>query len=1358
MNMRPSVVSCRLRAIAAASALLFAAGILASPLRAADATWSATPANVNWNDPANWDVLPAAGDLLFFGVSSMTALNNNFGALTQFNGLTFNSGASAFTLGGSAVTLGTSLTGVPSSGNITNDSLVTQTINLGITLGGGNHTIAGGVGGLALNPSGGLLRNPGGVVNFSGTVSSSTITNGSAGIIGGWATFGGTDWATVDGGGNIVAYSGYTDVAGGGTISSNPAGNVRIDTAGAEVTMAAGGTTDINSILYSVDGVAQTVTIGTDEVLRLGAQGGIFRTGTSGTQNAFVITGGTLTAGGADDAAGEIVINAGESTGASSATNPAVRIGSTITDNGAGVVSLTKTGRGYAAISGVGNSYTGGTFINEGRLQGGAAGAYGTGPVTVQSGGQAFFGGGTWTNDFFIAGTGPQNEAGTGAIRGGGELSGTITLLGDARISGTPTITGQITDGTGSFDMTFGSTGNVGGAGTNLTISNPTNDWDGDTILVGRTGPVGNTVLNLGADEVIPNGTGKGNVIINENSGTTASAVTLNLNGFNETINGLASGAGNPANTFVTNNSAGAIPSVLTLGDNNASATFGGTIQDGFGTVAITKIGAGTQTLSGASHFYSGPTNVEGGTLVVLGELALSAVNVSSGATLAGTGAFGTVTMAASSTLDPGVNTTPGTMTMASITFNGGDVSFGLVNPGSSDAIVVDGSVAFAGATTLSVSGGSAGTYALVTAGSPIDYSGGVPTVSPVVNPRVRAAAYTADTTTNPSEIQLIVTGGSKALTWTGAASGVWDWNSAQNWVDEAMAPEVFFDNDTVTFGNTAGERNITVVGDLAPGSVQINNDAANGYSFSGSGSIVGATGITKDGVGVFTLATNNTYTGETVINAGTLQVGNGGVAGTLGTGAVSVGDNGMLVFNRSDSVAVDNTISGTGAVQFIGTGTATIGGANTYEGPTTIQNGRVIATSNASLGGAFGAPVTISSGGTLDISGNTTVNNADFGFKQFQIEGTGVGGFGVLVNGTPGSPGVAQQNAFEDILLTGDATIGAYGRFDVRGGAASLDLAGHTLTKLGAAHFGVVSGTITDGNIIVNEGNFALEGSTNLQDFGTGTTVTFNNGTRLQFFNTSGGQIDRQMVFNGEVDVFNNTGSESTFGSAITLNGNVTFGSSSANSITTYGGAITETGGARTLTKADTGTLQFNGTSNHSGATTVSAGTLVLGAGAAMTQTSGTTVAGDATLINNGTLAGNVTLSGGLGGSGGTIAGNVTADPNARFVFELSTTQAALAIGGTFTETLDGGVYVVSFTDLGAVVDQTYTLLTFTSTNFNVADFVVGEGLIEGDFTLTGTTLEFTVTAIVPEPGTWALFALGGAIVAFVRLRRCRV
>ncbi|MEB0141465.1 autotransporter-associated beta strand repeat-containing protein, partial [Undibacterium sp. CCC2.1] len=79
-------------------------------------------------------------------------------------------------------------------------------------------------------------------------------------------------------------------------------------------------------------------------------------------------------------------------------------------------------------------------------------------------------------------------------------------------------------------------------------------------------------------------------------------------------------------------------------------------------------------------------------------------------------------------------------------------------------------------------------------------------------------------------------------------------------------------------------------------------------------------------------------YSGTTTINAGTLQVGAGSTAGTLGTGNVI--NSSSLAFNRSDSLSVANQISGTGNLLQNGIGSAILTAANTYSGTTTISAG----------------------------------------------------------------------------------------------------------------------------------------------------------------------------------------------------------------------------------------------------------------------------------------------------------------------------------------------------------------------------------------------------------------------------------
>src|SRR5262249_46824650 len=124
----------------------------------------------------------------------------------------------------------------------------------------------------------------------------------------------------------------------------------------------------------------------------------------------------------------------------------------------------------------------------------------------------------------------------------------------------------------------------------------------------------GNTTIGRGrvriggTGEVIPDGPGKGNVVI---FGEAGSESILSLNSQTETINGL-SAAGDPNMAYVTNNVAGL--GTLRVGNNNATSTYAGKIVDETGKVQLIKIGNGTLTLTG-TNAYTGGTTVSGGTL-----------------------------------------------------------------------------------------------------------------------------------------------------------------------------------------------------------------------------------------------------------------------------------------------------------------------------------------------------------------------------------------------------------------------------------------------------------------------------------------------------------------------------------------------------------------------------------------------------------------------------------------------------------------------------------------------------------------------------------------------------------------------
>ncbi|MUG78977.1 hypothetical protein GM608_01885 [Bombella sp. ESL0380] len=139
-----------------------------------------------------------------------------------------------------------------------------------------------------------------------------------------------------------------------------------------------------------------------------------------------------------------------------------------------------------------------------------------------------------------------------------------------------------------------------------------------------------------------------------------------------------------------------------------------------------------------------------------------------------------------------------------------------------------------------------------------------------------------------------------------------------------------------------------------------------------------GGTGLEKTDLGTLILSSDNDFAKPTHVEAGTLQLGNGGTTGSVGQ--QDIVNDGTLAVDHSNDVTLGQTISGTGSFVQKGQGTTTLSGANSYTGDTDVQNGRLNLT--GSLAGKLNnaAATDVNGGkvaGTTTNTGTLTAQNA---------------------------------------------------------------------------------------------------------------------------------------------------------------------------------------------------------------------------------------------------------------------------------------------------------------------------------------------------------------------------------------------
>ncbi len=871
--------------------------------------------------------------------TTITATANSFTTSQTFAGLTLNAGASGVTVS------------IPSSGS---DGTV---LNLG-----------------AITP------NAGATVNFTLPTGDQSATNGittntlndTTGILGGWARVG-NDWAinsTNAAGGNIIALAVYTDVnrLGPSIIASAASSNVRIINGGTSgnITPAATGTTDINTLLQSATGGAATYDPGTTDVLRLGAAGGIMVASNAGALTIGASANdGLLTAGGAADTAGTVYLTNNHSSNL-------LTLNSAITDNGTGSVSVTTSGAGITLLAGT-NTYTGQTVVGGGTLRisseenlGGNPSSFAADQLTLAGGTlntTASFSlddshrgitlapaGGTLSVNSsttltvanVITGTGNlvQSGSGTLALTAANTYSGLTyanagTLaLGNVDALQNSTLT-TATAGNVTFTVAGANTYNLGGLAGNDAVSlgantisvganNETTLFTGSLNGTGGLTKVGDGTLNLTAASTFSGDTRiEGGMIVLahanalQNStldtgaaGTQSANLTL-AEGSTYNIGGLKGSA--DFDLAVSN---------LSVGANNQSTIFSGVLQGAFNN-NVTKVGSGTLTLSG-DNTYIGATTVSAGSLVI-GGTNLSSITVASGANLGGEGSTtgNVVFLGTTHTLDIDAGTAAAL--------------------GSTDAGSLDVSALSVGGFTINIAGFGAGAIKVLTYGS----GGFIGDVDRFVVGASNASAHGAGGFSDNGIDAITVDLGYLTNTWVGGGVNptFWDIGVTANWTN--AKDSVFQTGDDVIFADGASNLAPVLQSDITVGAVTFSNTTGTDYSVSSAAS-------------------------QTLTTA-----------------------NGISVTGSGD-VTINTTIAGSGTLTQSGTGTTTLTGANTYAGATTVTAGNLRVSDESNLGAnpaAFNAgQLTLDgAGATLTAAASFTIDDANRGITL----GDGGGSFG---------------------------------------------------------------------------------------------------------------------------------------------------------------------------------------------------------------------------------------------------------------------------------------------------------------------------------------------------------------------------
>jgi fibronectin-binding autotransporter adhesin len=422
--------------------------------------------------------------------------------------------------------------------------------------------------------------------------------------------------------------------------------------------------------------------------------------------------------------------------------------------------------------------------------------------------------------------------------------------------------------------------------------------------------------------------------------------------------------------------------------------------------------------------------------------------------------------------------------------------------------------------------------------------------------------------------------------------------------------------------------------------------------------------------------------------------------AGVVYQGPVELASNSRIRANGSNTLELTGAVSGAGRLEFIGGGTLTLSGNNTFSGGTTINAGTLSVASDAALGDAAGG-ITLG-GGTLEMTSGFTL------------------GSGRTITATANTTSTLA-------VTTGTGTFG--GAFT---GSGNLDKAGAGWLVVGNAS------PLYSGTFAVSAGTLEVTGS-----------GAFANA----FLSQSGGTLLLAPAGGGDVVIPDLAGGG---GETTIVEGATAVVGGPGNS--SYNGQIRGQGGLR---KEGAGDLRLNGNNDFAGETRIAAGRLKLGPNGALSATPLIEIDSSAIFDLSERTTALILGTGQRLGGRGSILGDLEFGSGSQLTLDPTQPNAPLLVGsGTISFAEGFGIANIFGLD-ASTPEGTYTLLNETAGGAisftNLANVDIGNAYtFPGD---SGKTAYFKrgslQVVVVPEPSVFLLGGLGLASAGLVVRRR---